>query len=192
MDDGEAHVCKAQRLAWLVCVLAAAAAVRVHVLTLPPCPPDRFRQPQAGEEVTVYYNPNNSVLPGREKIFIKCGKGLAHCTGGGVAAAGEPLLVPASIVAAAVAAVLPLLQAPGRIYCVLPGLHCKPAAPHITHVCLDRRGGWNRWRHPRGFGPLEMTPPKEGDHFQVGCGRGGSSRCKPCMLAVTGMLRLLG
>ena len=28
--------------------------------------------PQAGEEVTVYYNPNNSALPGRNQIWIKC------------------------------------------------------------------------------------------------------------------------
>lgn len=35
-----------------------------------------------------------------------------------------------------------------------------------------RRGGWNRWRHPRGFGPLEMAPPTVGDHFQVGAGQG--------------------
>ncbi|KAI7836090.1 hypothetical protein COHA_010018 [Chlorella ohadii] len=54
---------------------------------------------EAGEEVTVYYNPNNSALPGRNQIWIK--------------------------------------------------------------------GGWNRWRHPRSFGPLEMTPPKVGDHFQT-------------------------
>lgn len=60
----------------------------VHVCSLPlaamrACPSRRAllhtrSQPQAGEDVTVYYNPNNSVLPGREKIFIKCGRGL-HC-----------------------------------------------------------------------------------------------------------------
>lgn len=29
------------------------------------------------------------------------------------------------------------------------------------------RGGWNRWRHPKPFGPIEMTPPVTGDHFRV-------------------------
>ncbi len=30
------------------------------------------------------------------------------------------------------------------------------------------QGGWNRWSHPRKFGPIEMTPPAEGQqHFQV-------------------------
>ena len=31
------------------------------------------------------------------------------------------------------------------------------------------RGGWNRWSHPRPFGPIEMEPPAEGtEHFKVG------------------------
>ena len=63
--------------------------------------------PQAGQEVSVYYNPNNTVLHGGQRMFI--------------------------------------------------------------------RGGWNRWRHPRGFGPLEMTPPAEpgAEHFMVGGWAGG-------------------
>ncbi|PSC67151.1 glycosyltransferase family 5 [Micractinium conductrix] len=61
-----------------------------------------FTQPEvvkAGQDVTVYYNPNNTNLNGRHAVFLK--------------------------------------------------------------------GGYNRWRHPRGFGPLEMTPPTEGEHFQA-------------------------
>lgn len=53
---------------------------------------------QAGQDVTVYYNPNNTSMHGREAIWMK--------------------------------------------------------------------GGFNRWRHPKQFGPVEMTPPLEGDHFQ--------------------------
>jgi hypothetical protein len=29
------------------------------------------------------------------------------------------------------------------------------------------RGGFNRWRHPRPFGPIEMVPPEDGEHFRV-------------------------
>ncbi len=55
---------------------------------------------RAGEEVDIYYNPNNTLLAGSGQVFL--------------------------------------------------------------------RGGWNRWRHPRGFGPVEMVPPAVGDHFRVG------------------------
>jgi hypothetical protein len=34
------------------------------------------------------------------------------------------------------------------------------------------RGGYNRWRHAKAFGPIEMTPPKEGFHFSVSGGSG--------------------
>ena len=30
-----------------------------------------------------------------------------------------------------------------------------------------RRGGYNRWRHPRGFGPLRMEPPSPGEHWSA-------------------------
>ena len=29
------------------------------------------------------------------------------------------------------------------------------------------QGGWNRWAHKSTVGPIEMTPPKAGDHFQA-------------------------
>lgn len=29
------------------------------------------------------------------------------------------------------------------------------------------RGGFNRWRHPKPFGPIQMIPPESGDHFRV-------------------------
>ncbi|GAB4820993.1 hypothetical protein N2152v2_008039, partial [Parachlorella kessleri] len=54
---------------------------------------------RAGEEVDIYYNPNNTLLAGSGQVFL--------------------------------------------------------------------RGGWNRWRHPRGFGPVEMVPPAVGDHFRA-------------------------
>lgn len=31
------------------------------------------------------------------------------------------------------------------------------------------RGGFNRWRHPKPFGPIQMIPPETGDHFRVRC-----------------------
>ncbi len=33
------------------------------------------------------------------------------------------------------------------------------------------RGGFNRWKHPKPFGPIQMIPPESGDHFRV-CERG--------------------
>lgn len=38
--------------------------------TRPPCPAPPLPR-QAGGEVTVYYNPNNGALPGRERVWIK-------------------------------------------------------------------------------------------------------------------------
>jgi starch synthase len=63
-----------------------------HVLYTEPA------EPQAGKQLTIAYNPNNTHLNGAQKIFIK--------------------------------------------------------------------GGYNRWAHPKGYGPIEMTPPTAGaSHF---------------------------
>lgn len=47
--------------------------------------------------------------------------------------------------------------------------------PSELRVLLCRRqdiylmGGWNRWTHPRPFGPIKMEPPPAGEHhFRVG------------------------
>ncbi|EFN55259.1 hypothetical protein CHLNCDRAFT_134595 [Chlorella variabilis] len=96
-EEAAAAVVEAERKAKRRAAQAKAEAVRrkqqKHVLFTVP------EVPQAGQDVTVYYNPNNGGLPGRQHIWIK--------------------------------------------------------------------GGWNRWRHPKAFGPLEMDPPKEGDHHSV-------------------------
>jgi len=33
--------------------------------------------------------------------------------------------------------------------------------------CCAWQGGWNRWAHLKKFGPLKMTPPAEGQHFNA-------------------------
>ncbi len=125
---------------------------------------------QAGEEVTVYYNPNNSALPGRNQIWIKWAlRGSTAVLHGHMLPAGlSPLLRCRLLLQAVTAAASPgcSFHTASSIVCTASTL-CSPpfAAPPFT--ALNRRGGWNRWRHPRSFGPLEMTPPKVGDHFQV-------------------------
>ena len=69
-----------------------------------------------------------------------------------------------------------------------------PRAPFPAHADPARRGGFNRWRHPKGFGPLLMAPPEVGDHHQATvqvpkdaycldfvfrCGLGGVGRASP-------------
>ena len=41
------------------------------------------------------------------------------------------------------------------------------ADPGPVLSCAACSGGWNRWRHPKPFGPLEMTAPTAGEHFSV-------------------------
>lgn len=64
-----------------------------HVLYTEPA------RPEAGKEVTIFYNPDNTVLHGAERVYL--------------------------------------------------------------------RGGFNRWRHPKGYGPIEMEQPGAGDHFSA-------------------------
>ncbi|KAL4420307.1 hypothetical protein ABPG77_001397 [Micractinium sp. CCAP 211/92] len=95
-DEAAAAELAAQRRAKREAAQDKAEAVRRkqmrHVLFTQP------EVPEAGKEATIYYNPDNTNLHGRQAIWIK--------------------------------------------------------------------GGFNRWRHPRGFGPVEMVPPELGDHFQ--------------------------
>lgn len=117
---------------------------------------------QAGQDVTVYYNPNNTNLNGRHAVFLKvCGAGLGCCGWHGVTSEGGSSCSGVHSTSRAV---------PGAHGCSMPGAHHpSPTLPTLPSTPATQ-GGYNRWRHPRGFGPLEMTPPTEGEHFQVGGG----------------------
>lgn len=56
---------------------------------------------QAGKPVTIHYNPDNTSLAGRDRVWLS--------------------------------------------------------------------GSYNRWKHPKTYGPVELAPPEQGQHFSVCC-----------------------